>query len=354
MDDEVKWPDYVGAGHVLDQAMDKISKALYKRQADFLFGSGMSKTSNIPLGTGLAVALLEEFFPKASVSRPDETKLNGLAQKYPLEVVAEAVKRMKGGEEKLAKVVETVLSKRQKRDDDLYNLFSSICFLEGKPLVDQIFTTNLDCLFEEDSGKKWVPVGLGDSDQLRKANRGKIPQIPVIHLHGLFGQRFIITETDIFDWEELIIKQEFKYALTQAEAFVFVGYSMSDPDIRAVYMKYRKMILARKYGPENHDTAVYIVSPPDNEFDYTVGSSMWGTRGALWIPLDALSFFKKLRHFLVYESGSRGLKDLKDRLYIEDEAVLGDKVGRIARLLRVKKEDAVQFLFEARSLSGGK
>jgi len=351
MDNEVKWPDYVGAGHVLDQAMNKVKEALYNKRADFLFGSGMSKSSKVPIGTELSVRLLEEFFPRASTSKPEETTLKSLAQKYPLEVVAEAVKQMMGGEEKLTKSVEAVLFKNQKRDDDLYNLFSSICFLEGEPLVDQIFTTNFDCLFEEDTGKKWVPIGIEDNEKLRKTKRREIPKIPVIHLHGLFKQRCIIAETDIFEQKRVTNTSlmEFEHVLANSDVFVFVGYSMSDPDIRAIYMRWRKNILGRKYGPNNEDTAVFVVSPPDNGFDYTVGSSMWGARGALLIPLDALSFFKKLKHFMVYESGSKKLEDLKDILKIEDEAVLGDKVDRLARLLRVKKEDAIQFLFVARS-----
>jgi hypothetical protein len=354
MDDEVKYPDYVGAGHVFDQALDKIANALYAKHAEFLFGSGMAKSSKVPLGDELAWALFEEFFPKPSAVRPDEAILNKLVRKYPLEVAAEAVKNFKGGKEKLGEVVETVLFKRKRRDEVLYNLFNSICFLEGEPLVDRIFTTNFDCLFEEDSGKKWIPVGLGDDTQLRKAMWRDIPQIPVIHLHGLTGQDCIIAETEIFKMTNMPTMRVFQLALAQAEVFVFVGYSMSDPDIRTIYMQHRNDILSRKYGRNDEDTAVYVVGPPENEFDYTVGKSMWGTRGALWIPLDALSFFKKLRHFLVYKSGSQKLEDLKDRLDTKDETVLGEQIGRVARVLRVKKEDAIQFLFMARGRSGGK
>lgn len=354
IENEVKYPDYVDNEDVFDQALDKIMKALYAKRAEFLFGSGMSKSSNVPRGTELAEALFEEFFPKTSAIRPDKMILSSLSQKYPLEVVAEAFKRMKEeekegeGEKELITAVESVLSLTQKRDDDLYNLFNSICFMGEDPLVNRIFTTNFDCLFEEDSGKKWIPVGYADNDQLRQIKRAEIPQIPVIHLHGLFGQRLIIAEKEVFEWEDWTCTQEFGYALANADAFVFVGYSMLDPDLRTVYMRYHKKILDRGYGPNNKDTAVFVVSPPDNSFDYTIGSSMWRARGALWIPLDALSFFKKLRHCMEFESGSQRLEELKDRLDTEDKIVLGERIDRVARLLRVKREDAIQFFYMAR------
>jgi hypothetical protein len=51
IENEVKYPDYVGNEEMFNQTLDKIVKALYAKHAEFLFGSGISTrvaNSNYP------------------------------------------------------------------------------------------------------------------------------------------------------------------------------------------------------------------------------------------------------------------------------------------------------------------
>ena len=128
---------------------------------------------------------------------------------------------------------------------------------------------------------------------------------------------------------------------------------MNDLDFRIAYLEHREKIKARSKGNDPLEMTTFVVSPPDDEYDYELGRKIWGSRGALWIPLDALGFFQKLRRCLEHNFGEMQLKDLKSKFQTADETVLAEKRDRITEILAVGEGDALQFMFLSKSRTGG-
>ncbi|MFH1009455.1 MAG: SIR2 family protein, partial [Candidatus Latescibacterota bacterium] len=197
----------------------------------------------------------------------------------------------------------------------------------------------------------------GGAVQITEENVRDIPKvqeagkIAIIGLHGSLDSDYTITETDVFDKEYKILEGEFHSALHTAGAFVFIGYSMSDPDFRRIYMEYRQEITGR--GEAKKSTC--FVAPAKDEFSYRLGSVIWRRRGAVWIPFDATEFFAVLRRFLERRESKR-IREAILKKYghaPEDNEAFDDLVQRTADILKVERSDAVAFLYATRTRTGG-
>lgn len=346
--DQIAYPAYVGTGTRLDQAFETIANAVRNNRVAFLFGAGMSKSSKVPQGHALGVKLLKQYFPASGNVTPDEKTFEALAHKYPLEVIAETVHQIQERADRFTEQLKVALLSEIDPELEAHALFQSICFWNWPSVLDSVFTTNFDDLLERAFDKQGLAVTFEHPEHLRNARRGNPPKVPIVHIHGTLAGEYIITESHVYDENDNLLTFEFKSALAQTDAFVLVGYSMSDPDIRAIYMRYRQMIRGQHSQLSEQELNTFVVSPPDDEFDYDLGSKMWHNRGALWIPLDALGFFKKLRYVLEHGAGTKDLADLKVKYRTEYPKDLADKAARIADILCASNEDALQFLFEAR------
>ena len=149
-----------------------------------------------------------------------------------------------------------------------------------------------------------------------------------------------------------MLQSEFLSALLGADAFVFVGYSISDPDFRRLYMTYRTQITNR--GGRGKKT--YLVSPPGDEFSWRLGRVIWEERGCVWIPLTAADFFQELRKYLE----ERVDRDVRVRIMLkygikeDDQAAFEDLVKRTQDVLLIEPADAIRFLDDARTRLGAR
>jgi hypothetical protein len=177
-------------------------------------------------------------------------------------------------------------------------------------------------------------------------------KLPIICLHGRLEQEeYEITETDLFENKYSELESEFCTELTSTDAFVFIGYSMSDPDLRHIYMRYRKRILERKVK----DRTTYVVMPAKDKFSYILGREIWDARGALWIPLSASEFFAKLKEKMETELEEDVRKTVMKKYNMQgDEDALKQLVASTAEPWRISEDDALMFLYEVRTRSGGK
>ena len=343
------YPAYVGSTNPYDQAIDSIARALEARTAEFLFGAGMSKPSNVPVGEELNRKLLKTYFPTSGeLPPPSDARSKALARKYPLEILAEAALRKPGsGETSFTRELRGCLFDDLKTDLKAHEHFEGICLWEGEPRVDRIFTTNFDTLLERQFGPRRIcTIDLNNSHELAEKMRKPQLKLPVIHLHGTLDGEYIITESQTM--RSLAgsskLRTAFENALDSAAAFVFVGYSLNDLDFRLAYLKIQQNIRDRPTaGPQGSTT--FIVSPPDDEYDFNLGSKLWMARGAFWIPLDALTFFQKLRRCLEHQFGEVDLVGLRKKYRIADDKVLLEKVGRVSEMMAVSTDDAIQFMF---------
>jgi len=344
------YPDFVGDTNRLDQALLRISDGLKDRRTEFLFGAGMSKESDLPIGGELLVKLLNNFFPSFGDNPPDEARLQELEGAFPFEAIMEAIENMPGGKrEDLTQALKALLIDPQPEPAQAHHDFLSVCLWGARPRLHNVFTTNYDSLLEDVMGKALsVPITERNAKQMREAHdSGKIC---VIHLHGMIEDGdYKITESDLYTKTYSVLAGEFRNALT-ADAFVFVGYSMNDPDFRDLYMQHRREIIDRK----RVDRDTYVVGPARNEHEYQLGKAIWDARGAVWIPLGAGAFFSKLKTIVTTRVEDRIRTEVMRKFDVKDDAALADFLARTSKLLRVDNDEALVFLHDMRKPTGGR
>src|SRR6185436_14140643 len=125
---------------------------------------------------------------------------------------------------------------------------------------------------------------------------------------------------------------------------------MTDPDFRNVYLNYRQEFIDRR----TTEKKTYVVSPAQDRYSYRFGKEVWKARGADWIPLDAGTFFERLKHLLESRFDKDAKDNVKRKYDVADEQALEDLIGRVAEALRIGPTDALEFLNETRPRAGGK
>jgi hypothetical protein len=213
-----------------------------------------------------------------------------------------------------------------------------------------IFTTNYDELLERALGPDFAaPITEENANEIDQAiDDGKIP---VIHLRGKLDGKYQITEPEIASGRYQSLKEEFRIALHTTEAFVFVGFSLVDPDFRKIYLDYLTQLAAR--NESGKDT--YFVSPVPlltGKYSYALGSAIWNLRQAVWLPLDAKTFFAKLRD-VVEQDSLMFMRTEVEKKYDRKGKALEELIDQTARLWRLAEDDALVFLYEARTRVGG-
>lgn len=349
------FPDYVD-GREQDRAFDRICQAILGRHVDFLFGAGMSvdddvpEERRVPTGKELAVRLLKIFFPPKGTDPPTDVRLSALASDFPFEAVVQAVEDTRGKKRvDLTDDLKRILLDPKFKPSQAHHDFLTITEWDGESRVYRVFTTNFDTLFEQVFDSRGVAISDKNTADIHEAERSG--QIPIIHLHGtLTDESYKVTETDIFSRRFKASHMSFRAALDEADAFVFVGYSMNDPDFRRLYMEYREEIALR----EHQDKTTYVVSPAADQYAYDLGRHIWESRGAIWIPLTAKQFFIRLRELLGKTLEEKVSALIMDKYDLKDKEAYREKIARIARILGNEEEDAVLFLREARTKTGGR
>ena len=347
--EEPPYPAFASAVE-LDQAIDRIAKATFDFRVEFLFGAGMSIDCGVPSGGELSMDMVRGFFPSPT-DRPDDSVVSKLVQQYPLEAVAEALQRRPGaGRSDLTELVRTILLRDGMKPGETHDIFLSICFWDMLPRVKRVFTTNFDDLIERVFDRKGISIHKKNFASIRDAER--LGRIPIVHLHGMLESEYQLTESDVFRSAYNPTHALFRSALAEADAFVMVGYSMTDPDFRSLYMRYREDIQARDPGGMVEDKTTYVVAPCSDGHAYALGSRIWKSRGAIWIPLSARDFFAKVRLFMEDRSGRALLSNLRKKLAYGDDEGLNQVVARVADSLCIDQGNALGFLREVRTRSG--
>ncbi|HKR58259.1 MAG TPA: SIR2 family protein [Pyrinomonadaceae bacterium] len=343
------YPSYVTDPDALDLAFQDIIKALNDDSAGFLFGAGMSAASGVPTGNQLLQSLLRLRFPDTGVDPPDDDILRRLVQEFPFEVSVEAIANRLGRyREQLTEELKRILLEPNFKPSTAHEDFAAVCFWGGRPRLDRVFTTNFDLLLEAVLGEsRAVPITESNAKEISKVV-GK-SKIPILHLHGVLDGIYQITETELYNDDYKALNSEFRTALGYKNAFVLVGYSMNDPDFRNIYLSYRREIIARRVG----DKKTYVVSPARDGYSYRLGSDVWKVRGADWIPLDAATFFARLKYLLEHRFDKETRDSVKSKFNLGDEKALEDLIARVADALRVDPADALEFLKESRTKGGG-
>lgn len=294
---------------VADSNIARIAEQLVVGRIGFLFGSGMSKPSGGIGGKELAYKLVKKgLFPGKddSVDPVFKEQVERAASKYPLEAIAAGI-----------------VPSQTFQETGLVDILKQVTFPNGQPVkheghdklaaiiaklrtVRTLFTTNWDSLLKDAIGENAIEITPKNQDQyMFKIDDLKATNILIVHLHGKFEDKPYICENELMDIENPLFQLFLSEMMTKS--FVFVGYSLSDPNIRALYYK-ASDILAKINKTLKKTT--YVVFPPNDEVDRTVSDCIWRVRNATYIPLDAKDFFVRLQTAIE----THALNELKEQL----------------------------------------
>ena len=307
----------------------RIAKELLLGRIGFLFGSGMSIPSGGINGKDLAYRLVKDgLFPGIAGNVTLESRLREVAGKYPLKAVASGVQinQTFQGAGLTRMLREVTFPNGPPEQHDGHRELAKM--LARTRSIRMLFTTNWDSLLEE-------AIGQGQALEVSAKNQGqfifdiedyKAKNIVVIHLHGTFDDP-IICENEVMNADTPLYQLFFGELMTKC--FVFVGYSLSDPDTRAIY--YRVSDILTRVNKDLRKTT-YIVSPPPNEKDRMISDCIWKARNATYIPLDAKEFFVSLNTAIEEYALADMKEQLRKRLGYSSMDLIDQKIEEITRV----------------------
>lgn len=180
-----------------------------------------------------------------------------------------------------------------------------------------LFTTNWDTLIEEELSEGAVTI-TNNNLKMFELEEILLEKIGVVHLHGTFEDEPLIKESDLMSTDRPLFSLFLAELMTKS--FVFVGYSLSDPNMRALYFRVDDILNRQR---QNLRKLTYIVFPAKNDVDRSVSAATWSARNAKYIPLAADEFFERL-HGRLGAKAIREIKDeLKERLGVGEEELNG-------------------------------
>jgi len=313
----------------IDNNIAHIAKELIRGRVNFLFGAGMSIQSGGIPGTELAFKLITrsfyQQFSEDELPKDIEEQIRNAAGLYPLEAIA-------AGVEEHIPFQETELTSMLKqvvfcgKDPQIHQGHKDMAVLvERLNSPRLLFTTNWDNLIEMALGRIAVTVTNMnfmniDLDETLQDN------IAVAHINGTFEQGPLIKEDDLMS----IDKPLFSLFLAElmAKTFVFVGYSLSDPNIRSLYFRANKILTTQRI---QMNKKTYVVYPCKDEVDRRIATATWSapSRNAIHIPLAADEFFKRLRDQVENKAVVKRKHQIAERLKIQDIKDLDAKIDEI-------------------------
>lgn len=283
-------------------------------------------------------------------NRPTGERIDELVNEYPFEAIIQAVQgaRQPHNRKKLTEALQRILWDPRFETTEEHHALAAISFWGARPTLTRLFTTNFDIVLEKLFGERGVRITEANANSVRAVER--VGKLPIIYLHGQLDGDYQISEWDIFDQTHSVLRNEFHAALLGSSAFIFVGYSMSDPDFRRVYMQFQQDILTRP----DRGKKTYVVMPANDEASYLLGGTIWKERNAIWIPLDAANFFKKVKQTLEIRISVDVRARIMKKYGIggDDLASFDDLVQRTADILRIAPNEAIRFLDDVRGRIG--
>jgi hypothetical protein len=326
----------------IDNDLFQIAKELLRGRIGFLFGAGMSIPSGGLPGTALAKELLVQGLFPAQARKPDPDlaqRLDGAAGRYPLEAIAAGVvRRLPFQEQGLVRLLnETVFGGKEPACHNGHRQVASIVNRLGN--IRLLFTTNWDSLLEKAFGESAAPIW--KDDQLVNLDDLLAQKVGIVHLHGTFDDNPLIREDDLMNpagpFFQLFLSE------LMSKSFVFVGYSLSDPNIRALYYKAASVLAART---ANLHKTTFVVCPPRDDVDRLVATHVWDARNATYIPLGGEEFFDRLKNELETQAMEHFKRELEKRLGVTREE-LNAKIDELVSVFPdfETREQALLYLY---------
>jgi hypothetical protein len=320
----------------VDNHISHIAENLILGRIGFLFGAGFSIPSGGIPGEELAYQLLlkgpfkyiDDKDPSTSNEYTEEElkeleNIREVAQKYPLESLASGiVPNFPCHQVSLTNILKDVVFNG--KEPECHNGHTHMSAIMNRiGLVRMLFTTNWDNLLELALGENSVPITNNNFMEIN-IEKTLTHNIGVIHLHGTFDDEPLFEENKLMQPDRPLFSLFIAELMTKS--FVFVGYSLSDPNIRSLYFRVNEILTKQR---KDLKKTTYVVFPPKNDIDRRVSEMTWLARNATYIPLSGEEFFDRL-HELIKSKGVKYLKDkLLKRLDINNVSDLNIKIKEI-------------------------
>lgn len=297
-----------------DTHISQIASQLMKGRVGFLIGAGMSIPSGGLSGHQLAFQLVwKSLFQHHHEPLPPDFKkeLEEVAAKFPLEAVAEGAIPYLGFEQwdlqELLK--ESVFGNKTPAINDGHRALAAIV---AKLRIRMLFTTNWDELLKEALSESAETITERRFRELDKVL--DIGKTAIVHLHGTFADDPLVKESDLMDPDRPLFQIFLGELMTKI--FVFVGYSLGDPNIRSLYFKSADILKQRS---EKLRKTTYVVAPPSSDVDRRLSEAVWRARHATYIPMSGEDFFQALYKETVTHALDGLKKRLRERLDVSAE-----------------------------------
>lgn len=265
--------------------INEIALHLSKRKVEFLCGAGMSRASKLPLASDISAALASRLISS------DPNSIRELSTKYPLEAIAEAFQKA-NEPPALKQLIEETLNARTALIHDGHRALES---LASRGYINSIYTTNFDNLLEQPSFSTKA-ISITDSNVDSIVTNRSPNTIYILHLHGTVDTKCLITESQTYSLEtplSLLFKADIV-----TKWFVWIGYSLSDPDLRTIYLSMRDMLRSKELHRKP-----FVVHPLESEdlddrnrhnLEWHLANKVWDARGATFLPGKAEIFLPAL------------------------------------------------------------
>lgn len=250
----------------------------------------MSKASGIPLSQQLAVKMAKRLLI-GSEEAAEDTSITAAASKFTIETIAEAYVNEFGPTELNGLIQRTVGGPIGRTHAG----HRALEFLASESLIDRVYTTNFDNLLEDGLGGRGTTITDSDQDLslLHRINKGEVgSKVPVLHLHGVAGKECLFLESNTYELDRPLAKLMIADMVTHS--FVWVGYSLSDLDVRRLFLGLRFMLA--KHQRENRPFVVYPLTedPGAEEREWELSDAIWKSRGCHYLPGSAEIFLPAL------------------------------------------------------------
>ncbi len=322
----------------------QIAQELVAGRIGFLFGSGMSISSGGIDGENLAYQLIKDSYFLSRDDSKDQKLMENIKKvslKYPLEAIVSGIAKKAPFEKtSLKKILKDITFPKGKPEyHEGHSKLATI--IEKLETISMLFTTNWDTLISDRIGESSEIVTPDNyEDYIFDLEIQKLNKILVVHLHGTFNDSPLICEEDLIDFEKPLFQIFLGELMTKA--FVFVGYSLSDPNIKALYYKASNLLI--KMNKKLHKKT-YIVFPSKNEVEEMVSKCTWEARNAVYIPLTAEVFFVEL-HRAIETYALNGLKEeIRIRLGHKDMSLVNQRISEIGKVFPEFDSDDKSLLY---------
>jgi hypothetical protein len=268
-----------------------LARITIDRRVQFLCGAGMSKGSGVPLSADLSLRMMTRLLVgDDQVIDAATKKFPAIAAKYAVETIAEAYKKRYGATE-LNLLIDSIVTAGEPKPHAGH---VALEFLANNGHLKKVYTTNFDRLIESGLGERAKTISDTDSDleayaTIQRSSRGSLP---VLHLHGVAGGDPLFLESNTYELNRPIAKLMIADMVT--DTFVWVGYSLTDLDIRGIFLALRDMLA--HHGRVKRPFVIHplLTEADSQEYEWQLANKVWDARGCEFIPGTAEDFLPAL------------------------------------------------------------